>query len=77
MGWCMVTDTHFTSGPVAENDGQQDALCLRDELMELANEILEDEPNAPTLPRSLQCTGMERDKYRVYARVCRKLCKLE
>ena len=42
----------------AEND-QLDALCLIDEFMELANEILKDEPNAPTLPRALQCTGME------------------
>ncbi len=32
---------------------QQDALCFRDELMEFANEILEDEPNAPNL-RALQ-----------------------
>jgi hypothetical protein len=57
MGWRM--DAHFTSGPVAENDRQQDALCLRDELMELADEILEDELNAPTLPRALQCTVQE------------------
>jgi hypothetical protein len=72
------TDAHFTtSGPAAESDQQQDALCLRDELMELANEILEDEPSAPALPRALQCTGMERDTDQVYARVWRKLCKLE
>jgi len=47
----IVTDAHLTSGPAAEND-QQDALCLRDELMELADEILENELNAPTLPPS-------------------------
>ena len=29
--------------------------------MEFANEILEDEFNAPTLPRALQCTGMENE----------------
>jgi hypothetical protein len=47
--------------------------------MELANEILEDEPNAPTLPeaRALQCTEMERDLNQMYARVWRKLCELE
>jgi len=45
--------------------------------MELANEILEDEFNASTLPRALQCTGMERNIDQMYARVWRKLCKLE
>jgi hypothetical protein len=52
-------------------NNQQHALCLRDELMELANEILEDELNAPTLPRALQCTEMERDIDQMYARVWR------
>lgn len=57
MGWRRVHGcTFFTSGPAAEND-QQDALCLRDELMELADEILEDELNAPILPRAPQRTG--------------------
>jgi hypothetical protein len=36
-------------GQPLRND-QQDALCLRDELMELADEILEDVLNAPTSP---------------------------
>jgi hypothetical protein len=58
----MVTDTHFYfRGQPLRNDRQQDALCLRDEVMELANEILKDELNASTIPRALQCTGMERD----------------
>ena len=48
----MVTDAHFsTSGPAAEKQSTaSDALCLRDELMEFANEILEEEFNAPTSP---------------------------
>jgi hypothetical protein len=50
---------HESMGCTAAENDQQDALCLVDEFMELANEILEDEPNAPTLPRALQCTGME------------------
>ena len=65
-------------GQPLRNDQKQDALCLRDELMELANEIFEDELDAPsTLPRALQFTGTERDTDQMYARVWRKLCKLE
>ena len=43
--------------------------------MKLANEILEDEFNAPNPERFnvLACTGTET----MYARVWRKLCKLE
>ncbi len=68
-----VTDIHFQSG----GQYQRDALCLGDKLMKLAYEILEDEPCAPALPRAPQCTDMERDIGQMYARVWRKLCKLE
>ncbi len=62
----------YRSGPAAEDD-KQDVLCLGDELMELAYEVLEDEPYTPALPRALQCTEMERDIDQMYARVWRKL----
>ena len=56
---------------------QQDALCLRDELMELANEILEDEPDAPGSLPPERFNVQEWNMDERYARVWRKLCKLE
>ena len=54
-----VMDVSHTSEPAANND-QEDALCLRDELMELANKILEDELDTPTLFRALESTEVGR-----------------